>query len=68
MVFTAESFKVKVPKEDYEEDWFMKKLVALLIAAVMLVTMALPFAVSAEEAAAIPGVEDGVLTVLYLIR
>ncbi len=40
----------------------MKKLVALLIAAVMLVTMALPFAVSAEEAA-IPGVEDGVLTV-----
>ena len=41
----------------------MKKFVALLIAAVMLVTMALPFAVSAEEAAAIPGVEDGVLTV-----
>ena len=40
----------------------MKKLLALLITAIMLMTMVLPFAVSAQEAP-IPGVEDGVLTV-----
>jgi putative lysine transport system substrate-binding protein len=42
----------------------MKKLLALLIAAAMLVTMALPLTAFAEESAdVIPGLEDGVLTV-----